>query len=150
MLIFWKCEAPFVYGGCRGDLRRLWHFGMCVKQLLVLKGAFEELGGSRRLFEVKKLLKISSKFDKINEKRLCVDMCGAFWWGASWHGLLSIFEIIIIQTSLCYILGALEATFRPPAPFSASFHLKKTSKMLTLAKNDWFLLYGETKGAFRL
>ena len=51
---------------------------MCVKQLLVLKGAFEELGGSRRLFEVKKLLKISLKFDKINEKRLCVDMCGAF------------------------------------------------------------------------
>ena len=65
-----------------GDLRRLWRFGISANQLCVFKGAFGELESSRRLFEVKELLKIPTKLNKRYEKHLHVDMCGAFYWNS--------------------------------------------------------------------
>ena len=51
----------------------------------MLRGAFEATGSFRRLFEIRELLKKSSKLLKIDENQLGVDMGGAFFYYGCKH-----------------------------------------------------------------
>ena len=70
--------APFMYKEPTNALRRRKHMYMYVKQFEIFKGAFESLRNFRRLFEVAKMFKKSSKSEKIIKNHRGVDMYGAF------------------------------------------------------------------------
>ena len=70
--------APFMYREPTNTLRRRKHMYMYVKQFEIFKGAFESLRNFRRLFEVAKMFKKSSKSEKIIKNHRGVDMYGAF------------------------------------------------------------------------
>ena len=94
----------------------------------ILKGAFEAPVRSRRLFEVKELLKKSSKFVKIVENRLGVNMCGAFFLYGCKRDPLWLFGIGMALAPFLYILGCLWAKQEPLAPFE----FREVSKKLQI------------------
>ena len=147
---FWKLKAPLMYTWHKGDLKCPGQCDTCIESFCILKGAFEVPISSRRLFEVKELLKKSSKFVKIVENRLGVNMCGAFFLYGCKRDPLWLFGIGMTRAPFLYILGCLWAKQEPLAPFEFREVSKKLQKHLILWTNHQFLWITQNIGAFCL
>ena len=133
---FWKLEAPFMYEWYYGDLRCPGQCNACTESFCILRGLFETPGSSRRLFEIKELLKKSSKFVKIDENRLGIEMGGAFFYYGCKHDPLWLFGIGMTLAPFLYILGCMWAKEEPLAPFDTLWTVKKASKMPIFVKKS--------------
>ena len=145
-------DIKVIWGVPDNEIHVLSHFAYSKAPLKsqLTPGAFEVPVNSRRLFEVKELLKKSSKFVKIVENRLGVNMCGAFFLYGCKRDPLWLFGIGMTRAPFLYILGCLWAKQEPLAPFEFRKVSKKLQKYLILWRNHQFSWITQNIGAFCL